>query len=425
MDIRKIDIKKIKPARYNPRVELKPGDQEYENLRKSLEVYGYVDPVIWNKRTGNLVGGHQRYKILVAEGLKEIEVSVVDLSPSKEKMLNLALNKIQGRWDDEKLAQIVDELMAMPDFDPDQIGFDDKEISQLLDKYINIGDEEDFDVEEAIDRTKEARTKIGDIIRLGSHKIFCGDCSQKESLSILFDDKKVHLLFIDPPYNIAYDAANRPKGSNQKKSKKKWKEIQNDSLDQKDYENWLKSVLKNIHGYLNEGSPVYIWNGFRQFGPMYEICTQSGYVVSCVITWAKEHFALSYADYNQATEFCLYGWKEGEGAHKWYGATNESTLWTVDRDPAKEYIHPTQKPVALAKRAISNSSKRGDIVVDTFLGSGTTLIASEILGRSCYGMEIDPHYCDAIVARYIALFGEGSVSQEVREQYIKEETHEG
>jgi DNA modification methylase len=139
---------------------------------------------------------------------------------------------------------------------------------------------------------------------------------------------------------------------------------------------------------------------------MHQLLINLGFKVSCVITWAKESFAIGYGDYNQQTEFCLYGWKEDNGAHHWYGPTNESTLWQVKRDPTHSYQHPTQKPLELAERAIRNSTRSGNIVLDTFLGSGTTLIAAQRTGRRCFGVEIDPHYCDVIARRYIAFVGE-------------------
>ena len=145
---------------------------------------------------------------------------------------------------------------------------------------------------------------------------------------------------------------------------------------------------------------------------------EKGFHVSCVITWAKESFAIGYGDYNQQTEFCLYGWKENNGVNNWYGPNNESALWQVKRDLTSSYIHPTQKPINLAAKAIKNSSKRDDIVLDVFLGSGTTLIASEKLNRICFGMEIDHFYCDGIVKRYIKTIGEENVSKELVKKYL-------
>jgi DNA modification methylase len=143
--------------------------------------------------------------------------------------------------------------------------------------------------------------------------------------------------------------------------------------------------------------------------------------VSAVITWAKPNFAIGYGDYNQATEFALYGWLEYNGSHAWYGPTNESTLWEIKRDPTRSYSHPTQKPLALAQRAIRNSSKRGDLVLDLFLGSGSTLIAAESLERRCFGMEIDPRYVDGIVRRYMAFVGLEKVSEEIKSRYLARE----
>jgi DNA modification methylase len=149
-----------------------------------------------------------------------------------------------------------------------------------------------------------------------------------------------------------------------------------------------------------------------------------GFHIASVIVWAKPNFAISFADYNEQVEFCLYCWLENNGSHRWFGSTSESTLWEVKRDPAKQYIHPTQKPIALAQRAIMNSSVKGDIVLDTFLGSGSTLIAAQSLGRSCYGLEIDPSYCDAIVRRYIAYIGQDKVSTDILKRYFEGDQNE-
>ena len=178
-----------------------------------------------------------------------------------------------------------------------------------------------------------------------------------------------------------------------------------------------RSFVTNGASYLDQGAGIYVWNGHRQFGPMYQILVDLSFHIGCVITWAKPNFAIGYGDYNQQTEFCLYGWKENNGAHKWYGPNNESTLWEIKRDATADYIHPTQKPIALAHRAIKNSSKRGDVVLDMFLGSGTTLMASDALKRRCFGTEIDPAYCDGIVLRYVSSVGKDKVSKEVLVKY--------
>jgi len=416
MNIQRIKTEQINPAAYNPRVDLKPGDAEYEKLKKSINTFGYVEPLVWNKRTGNLVGGHQRFKILIEQGLTEVEVSVVDLDVDKEKALNLALNRIRGEWDDEKLTQLLSELSKTPDFDVTLTGFDIPEISEILDQ-LDQPIEDQFDFEGEVNKIKNPKTKLGDLVELGPHRLLCGDCSNPEDMARLFGDKKAGLIHTDPPYNVNYYGGNRPHDKSRPKDSKQWERIYCDNMTQQEYEVWLKKVLTNGASYLDQGAAIYVWNGHKQFGPMYQMLIDLNFHIGCVVTWAKERFAIGYGDYNQQTEFCLYGWKEDNGAHKWYGPNNESTLWQIHRDNTADYIHPTQKPIAIAHRAIKNSSKRGDVVLDMFLGSGTTLIAADKLKRICFGTEIDPAYCDGIVKRFVESAGKDKVSKEILAKY--------
>ncbi len=405
MIIQNVQINKINPAVYNPRVDLKPGDKDYEKLRRSIDMFGYVEPLVWNSRTGNLVGGHQRFKILKEQGVQDVEVSVVDLDLQKEKALNIALNKIQGDWDRDKLGHLLDEMTKWDGFDATITGFDPGEISQALDWLVEVKEDSPQFAPNA-----KAITAPGDLIELGNNRILCGDSSKKEDIDRLFAGNKAGLLFTDPPYNVDYGGEKAGLGDN-------WDKIANDNLPQDKYEEWLKVVLKNAVDVLDDGACLYIWNGSRQFGPMYDMLLSMGIRVSAVITWAKEAFALGWSDYKQQTEFCLYGWKEKGGTHKWYGPENETTLWEIKRDATINYIHPTQKPIAVAARGIRNSSKRDDIVLDLFLGSGTTLIAAESLKRRCYGIEMSPGYCDAIVQRYVRRFGREKVRETILKKY--------
>jgi DNA modification methylase len=418
MQIEKVPINSINPAPYNPRVDLKPGDPDYEDLKNSIKTFGFVEPLVWNRRTKTLISGHQRLKVLIEQGVKEVEVSVVDLPLEKEKALNLALNKIEGDWDINKLAAILEGLQAIPDFDVGITGFDIPEISEILDRAQEIKEDDGFDFEAAVSAIKEPVTKNGDLIKLGRHRLFCGDSSSLEDFRCLMAGNKAQMLFTDPPFNVRYQNK-RPAKSLKRRRHPKWEKIYKDDLPQEEYEAWLEKVISNVDKYLISGSPIYIFNGHRQFGPMYLMLIKLGYRIGSVIVWAKERFAISYADYNQQVEFCLYAWKPGEGGHFWYGPNNETTLWESKRDAAKTLVHPTQKPIALAQRAIKNSSKRGDIVVDTFLGSGSSLIAAQSLKRRCFGLEIDPCYCDAIVMRYIAYVGKDNTPKELLKKYDK------
>ncbi len=422
MEIKKMRISQINKADYNPRLELKPGDPDYEKLKNSIQTFGFCEPLVFNRMTGHLVGGHQRLTVLKDLGYTEAEVVVVDLPLEKEKAFNIALNKVQGDWDEHKLALLLDELTKVCEFDVGLTGFETDEISNLLDRALNADSsqakEENFDVEEALDRENPAITQPGELIELGNHRLLCDDSSKLSALRKLIVDKKIHMVFCDVPYNCNYNSDNRPQPKKARsKQSQQWKKIYCDNLNQNEYIKWLGTVLRNASRFLSAGAPIYIWNGHKQFGPMHQLLESIGIKVSCVITWAKESFALGYGDYNQQTEFCLYGWLENNGAHRWYGPTNESTLWQIHRDPTREYKHPTQKPLEFAERAIRNSSMRGQILLDNFLGSGTTLIAAVKLSRRCFGIEIDAHYCDVIVRRWIAFVGIDNAPQTLVEKY--------
>ncbi|MGV7225247.1 MAG: site-specific DNA-methyltransferase [Nitrospinales bacterium] len=419
MQIRTISIKSINPAAYNPRKDLKPDDVEYRQLLRSINEFGCVQPLVWNKRTGNLVGGHQRLKILLAKGAKDVQVSVVDLSLEKEKALNIALNKISGSWDHKMLAQLLDDLCKVPDFDVELTGFPLPEIEDMLSDVLDKAKAgESFDVDAELKKDKPVVTKPGDLIELGpdgQHRLFCGDATKSSDVAMLMGDSRAVLCHTDPPYGVNYNRDNRPSA---KKSAKKSNQdkISNDDLTPKRYAGWFSKVVDSMSETLAAGSPYYIWNSHKQFGLMHDLLTSKKFKVANVITWGKESFCPGFGDYNEQTEFCLYGWKQG-AKHRWYGPKNESTLWRVNRDRTDLYYHPTQKALELAQRAIRNSSKVDDIVFDPFLGSGTTLIAAARLGRRCFGMEIEPKYCDCIVRRYIALAGNDCVSQEILDRY--------
>ncbi len=421
MQIQRVSVSKIKPAPYNPRVDLQPGDPKYESLKRGIEQFGCVEPLVWNARSGNLVGGHQRFKILREQGAAEVDVSVVDLPEEQEKALNIALNKLDGEWDDAKLAALLDELTTLNEFDIELTGFDLPDANELIASVLHTNNEdkdEDFDVDAASRTDHPAVTKPGEVIELGRHRLLCGDCSRMADVRRVLGDGRADLLATDPPYGVNYYGGNRPMPEKARpKQSRQWQRIYNDNMTQAQYTRWLRRVLKNAAANLAPGGPFYIWNGHRQFGPMYTMLGDLGFKISCVITWAKESFAIGYGDYHQQTEFCLYGWLEENGAHNWYGPNNESTLWQVKREPTKSYLHPTQKPLELFERATRNSTRAGQTVFDGFLGSGTALIAAERTGRRCRGIEIEPHHCDVIVRRYIGFVGEDNVPAKLANRY--------
>jgi DNA modification methylase len=422
MKIQKVKVSEINPATYNPRKDLRPGDSDYEKLKESMDTFGYVELLVWNPRTKTLISGHQRLKILIAQGVTEVEVSVVDLSLDMEKALNLALNKISGDWDEKKLSELLIEIQKIPDFDMGLTGFEPAEISELLDEFSTLQEEDDFDFEAEVESIKEPVTKRGDLIELGPHRILCGDSSDPDDVKILMGNEKADILDCDFPYNVNYGGGATPNSNTRPKKSRKWSQIYSDNMPQAEYEAWMRKVLVIVKQHLKPGVAIYIWQGHRQFPPMYQILLELDFHISCVLCWLKECGVISYADYSFRTEQCLYGWLKG-APHYWAGKPGENNVWEVKRDPTKSYVHPTQKPIQLAQRALQNSSKINDIVLDVFLGSGSVLIGAESVGRRCYGLEIDPRYVDACVRRYLLYIGKDKAPADLVKKYWKEEQH--
>jgi len=182
---------------------LRPGDPDYEKLKRSIAEFDCVEPLVWNRRSGNLVGGHQRLKVLIARGDSEVPCVVVDMPPEREKALNLALNKISGDWDKDKLARLLDELVQVPEFDVGLTGFDVPEVSQLLDRLLPEDAEDDgFDVEKELEAIQEPQTTPGELIELGPHRVLCGDCTEPQDVARLMGEATAQLIFTDPPYGV-------------------------------------------------------------------------------------------------------------------------------------------------------------------------------------------------------------------------------
>jgi len=272
--IKSVNINQCNSAPYNPRVDLKPGDPAFEKLRKSIETFGFVEPIIVNERTNHIIGGHQRMAVLQYLGHEMVDAVVVDFSLEEEKALNLAMNKITGEWDEDKLHALLDELSVSPDMDLSLTGFDIPEISDILDENVEEITGDDFIV--AISEKQTPITQRGEIIQLGNHRIMCGDVACQDDLTQLLGDVKVKLIYTDAPYAVAYDATQRPiKKSNTSKTAQ-WREIESDNLKQEDYEVWLGGVFKNIFPLLDKGGCYYLWQGHRQFIPMYRMLLDLG-----------------------------------------------------------------------------------------------------------------------------------------------------
>lgn len=413
IDIRKIEISKINPASYNPRVYLQPGDAEYEKLKRSIEEFGYVEPIVWNERAGNLVGGHQRLKILVNDyGVSEVDVSVVDLDETTEKALNLALNKISGAWDEEKLAQVLADLQES-ELDISLSGFNDQEVTELLSEYLDIQVEEqfvddDFDVDRALDEIREPETNPGDIWRLGRHLLMCGDSTSHEDIQTLMSGDKAALVVTDPPYNVAFKSDSAELAADGRES------ILNDNMPMEQFEEFLGKVFLNYAAIMDPKAAIYVFHPSSYQREFESQMNAAGIVVRTQCIWVKNAAAFGFAQYKFKHEPVFYAHLKGQ-APAWYGDRKQTTVWRsgipgeqqeldtvweISRGDVSKYFHPTQKPLDLLAIPIGNSSKKGDISVDFFGGSGATLMTCEQMGRECRTMELDPKFCDVIKRRF-------------------------
>jgi len=390
MNIEQKNVKDLIPADYNPRKDLKPGDPEYEKLKRSIEQFGYVEPVIWNSQTGRVVGGHQRLKVLMDMGIEEVDVVVVDMPEDKEKALNIALNKISGDWDNDKLALLIADLQGT-DFDVSLTGFEPAELEALFRDDVKNGvSEDDFDVDAEL--SKPVFTKAGDIWTLGEHRLICGDSTKAETYDLLLPGKKVNLTVTDPPYNVNYE------GSAGK--------IKNDNMENTAFYQFLLDAFTCMESVMADDASIYVFHADTEGLNFRKAFTDAGFYLSGCCIWKKQSLVLGRSPYQWQHEPVLFGWKK-KGKHQWYTGRKESTIWEFDK-PKKNGDHPTMKPVALVAYPIMNSTMTGCSVLDPFGGSGSTLIACEQTGRVCYMIELDEKFCDVIVKRYIEQVGSSS-----------------
>lgn len=387
MDIQKIKIEKLQPAGYNPRKDLKPGDAEYEKLKRSLDEFGYVEPVIWNKTTGNVVGGHQRLKVMIATGINEVECVVVEMSEEKEKALNIALNKINGDWDNDKLTLLITDLQGS-DFDVSLTGFDPAEIDVLFKDKLEDGvKDDDFDVDAELE--KPAVSKQGDLWLLGNHRVLCGDSTKEENYKILMDGKLANLVITDPPYNVNYQGS---AGT-----------IKNDNLENDRFYEFLLAAFTNARNAMAKDASIYVFHADTEGLNFRKAFDAAGFYLSGTCIWKKQSLVLGRSPYQWQHEPVLFGWPK-DGKHLWYSDRKQSTIWEFDK-PKKNTDHPTMKPIPLIAYPVINSSLTNCIVLDMFGGSGSTLIACEQTNRICYTIELDEKYTDVIVKRYIEQVG--------------------
>ena len=391
MEIKELPLKELKPAAYNPRKKLKKGDKEYEKIKQSLLKFGYVDPIIVNEDL-TVIGGHQRLTVLKDLDYETAKCVIVKLSKEDEKALNIALNKITGQWDEALLADLLLDLQES-DFNLDLTGFEPPEIDDILsnvhDKELS---EDEFDVEEEL--KKPTLSRHGDIWQLGKHRVICGDSTKAETYKQLLDDRKANLVVTDPPYNVDVEETAG--------------KILNDNMSDGDFYQFLLSMFTQVENHMEDDASIYVFHADTEGLNFRKAFKNAGFYLSGCCIWKKNSLVLGRSPYQWQHEPCLYGWKK-KGKHQWFSDRKQTTIWEYDR-PKSSRDHPTMKPIQLMAYPIQNSSMRGTIVLDPFLGSGSTLIAADQTGRVCYGIELDEKFVDVIVKRYIEVTGDTEVT---------------
>ena len=396
LEIQRIETNRLIPATYNPRKDLKPEDDEYKKIKKSILEYGFVSPLVVNKDM-TVIGGHQRLKVLQELGYEKVECIVVDLDKTKEKALNIALNKISGEWDTDKLESLLQEL-RMDDFDLSLTGFDSDEVDDILEDLIETK-EDDFDVVEELNKIENPITKLGDVWILGNHRLLCGDSTNKENVDKLMNNNLADFILTDPPYNVDYE------GKTQDALK-----IANDSMNDNEFYTFLETSFKNLYESIKEGGSIYVFHADTEGLNFRNAFIKAGFKLAQCLIWVKNTFVMGRQDYQWRHEPILYGWKEG-AAHHFVNDRTQSTILEFDK-PSRNAEHPTMKPIDLLVKLIKNSSKENNIILDLFGGSGSTLIAAEQTKRTCYMMELDPKYCDVIVKRWEKLTNKKAILEE-------------
>jgi DNA modification methylase len=376
MEVVNINISDLVQAEYNPR---KLSDAQEQKLMDSMKRLGVLEPAVINihpERQNIIISGHQRLKVARKLGMREYPCVEVEFTLAQEKEANIRMNQNGGDWDKSILDEFFDNKDLL-DF-----GFDETSLADLMGESeiddMNVsGDIDEAKQDDVPEVPKEAKTQLGDIYKLGEHRLMCGDSTSLLEVEALMEGQEVGMVFTDPPYNVAFNGRSG-----------KHDVIKNDNLSVDDFSEFISSFCDVLNSLKVE--TYYVWCNWRFYGLLQERIQYK----ACIV-WAKNVFGLGRG-YRHQHEFCLFNGKLDEGIN------NESDLWNIKRD--SKYVHPTQKPVALAERALGNH-KNAVTILDLFGGSGSTLIACEKLGRKCRMMEIDPKYCDVIVKRWEDLTG--------------------
>lgn len=401
------------------------------DIRASLLEFGQVEPLVVKAGTKKVIGGNGRIRVMRELGWEACDVTYVDFDNMKSTALGIALNRSAERaqWDKDTLDKLLGEMSDLNE------GLT-QSFAELLEQEKDFGDYKNglTDPDAVPSAPDKATTKRGDIWVLGDHRLMCGDSSKPEDLNRLLEGQSIHLVNTDPPYNVKVeprsnnaiaaglstfsstthhqqlDVARHPEKaqSTHKQLRPKDRPLMNDFMTDQAFDEILNAWFGNIARVLEPGRGFYIWGGYANVSNYPAPLKKHGLYFSQAIIWDKQHPVLTRKDFMGAHEWCFYGWKEG-AAHQFFGPNNATDLWAIKKVSSQNMVHLTEKPVALAARAMEYSSKPGERILDLFGGSGSTLIGAEQTGRRSYLMELDELYCDVIIKRWEEFTGKKAV----------------
>jgi site-specific DNA-methyltransferase (adenine-specific) len=372
--IKKVNIKEIKENQNNPRYVV---DSKFKKLVKSIKEFPEMlekRPIVVDENM-IVLGGNMRLKACKSAGLFEVYVhQAIGWTAEQKQEFIIKDNVGFGDWDWDILANEWDTKklnewgLDLPEFDEIQLDAEEDDYTEPEQMKVDV--------------------VLGDLIEIGSHRLLCGDSTDADQVAKLMNGEKADMVHTDPPYNINYE------GGSKKRDK-----IANDKLD--DFPKFLYDAYITLTTALKKGGAIYVWHASTETHNFIQQFINSGFLFKSYIVWNKNNSTFGRSDYHWKHEPCIYGWLDG-ASHKWHGDRKQTTVWDIDR-PSRSDEHPTMKPIALCSNALENSSKVNDIILDTFLGSGSTMVAAHQLKRKCYGMELDPKYCQVIIDRMLKL----------------------
>ena len=398
-----VSVSSLKPNPENPNMH---GAEQLELLGKIIKKTGWRAPITVSKRSGLITKGHGRRLAAIKAGLEYAPVEYQDYASEEEEHADLiADNRIAelAEMDDEKLSDLLRELDSIDDFDMDLTGFDEESLLDMIGEQVTSDDIEEDEVPEP---ETNVFSRTGDLWILGKHRLLCGDSTKEEEVNRLMDGKQADLYVTDPPYNVSYTGKTKDALT-----------IENDEMADGDFRQFLIDSFAAADANMKPGAAFYIWHADSEGYNFRGACKDTGWDVRECLIWNKNTMVLGRQDYQWKHEACLYGWKPG-APHNWYSDRKQTTVIDMDK-PQRNGEHPTMKPVKLFAYLIQNSSQEGDIVLDSFGGSGTTIMACEKMEREARLMELDPRYVDVIVRRYIRETGDENVKVERNGELIE------